>query len=248
MQLKFNDISLDIGEVSYEDSKFSMHNETPYIEKVVKKYNTSGNYRKNLLPLKLRCLYNIKEYLGDSYVGYLDLLGGIGISAKIFNREEFIVNELDKSCVEILEKNFPLENVSAHDMYSFPFEPTDFIFADFNNLTIKRMVGEYKPVLDKVFANSKKYVLLNDCSVFYLKYGPSSYKTYATLMNTPIASSKAEFYATVRDWMHAQWPEWYLTRVESFKDTSFLLFEKEDKPLSFKVNINDGTLPDITIQ
>lgn len=248
MKLKFDDISLELGDVIYDENKFSMHNETPYIEKVVKKYNTSGNYRKNLLPLKIRCLYNIKEYIKDSYDSYLDLLAGIGISANIFNRGNFLLNDFNKSCVDILNKNFSTEYVSEHDMYFFPFKPTDFIFADFNNLTIKRMVREYKPVIDKIFSNAQKYVLLNDCSVFYLKYGKSSYETYSKIMNQPVASSKEEFYNRVRNWMNINYSTWFLTRVESFKDTSFLLFEKENKPLYFNINLNNGKLPEVIIE
>ena len=115
------------------------------------------------------------------------------------------------------------------------------------------MVGEYKPVLDNIFANAQKYVLLNDCSVFYLKYGQSSYKTYANLMNAPVISASGiasipEFYITVREWLKGIYPGWFLTKVECFKDTSFLLFEKEDKTMNWHLNLNDGKLPDIIIE
>ncbi len=247
MKLKFSKYELELGDVNYADDAFTMKSGTSYVEKVVKKYKTSKAYREALLPLKIKCLENIKESLG-AYDSYLDLLAGIGMSGKVFFAKENLMNDFDGPCIEILMKNFPQHQVSSFDVKkTFPFKNFDFIFGDFNNLTIKRLNGEYGEVVDNIFSNANKYVLINDCSAFYLKYGKKSYEVYAKVMGKEPAVSRDGLYRSVREWLLERYG-WYLNRVEGFRDTSFLLFGKRDEGFHHRVNTTKDGVPKVTIQ
>lgn len=219
------------------DSDFVMKSNTSYIEKFIKRYSTSKNYREALLPLKLQCLLNIKDVIGGRYNTYFDLLAGIGISGRIFNEKVNHLNDFCPTCEKILEENFPIDFVTKRDMRQcWTNTVYDFIFADFNNFTVKRYINEYKPVINNVFYLADKYVLINDCSVFFLKYGVKSYEIYSKLLGTQIHTIN-DYYLAVKDYFKRQYPDWSLVIVEAFKDTSFLLFVKDQED-GLQVTIN----------
>lgn len=234
MVFKFGEHQIDLGNIDFEAKDFKMGNDTSYAEKFIKKYKHSKHYREELLPLKLQCLQNIKDYIGNEYDSYLDLLAGLGISGKIFQCRDNLTNfnsfnDFSEDCYNILCNNFSWQDGSSihnEDIFKVDFPKDDFIFADFNNFTTKRYLTLYKPVVDKIFASAQKYVLINDCSVFYLKYGKKSYDTYRKLLNLDFKDNIDEFYLALNVFYKKQYPEWNLIKIEAFKDTSFLLFKK----------------------
>jgi len=237
MFFNFNKYSLNLGEVTnyINQLSFEMKTDTSYLEKFIKKFTTSKAYRTSLLPLKLQALLNIKESIAGKYSSYQELLAGMGMSAKIFGEGlelgKLELSDLSKECFEILKLNFPGENVQKRDMFNFPLTASyksDFAFLDFNNCTIKRFTTEYKDVIKNTFQQTNKFVLINDCSVFYLKYGAGSYKNYGNLMGLELDGTKQDFYKKSKVFYKTLYPEWSLVEVQAFKDTSFLLFKKGD--------------------
>lgn len=239
MVFKFGEHQIDLGNIDFEAKDFKMGNDTSYAEKFIKKYKHSKHYREELLPLKLQCLQNIKDYIGDNYEHYFDLLAGLGISGKIFATEclnEF--NDFSEDCLNVIRNNdFKGRTLMYQkDMFELKFgkNQPEFIFADFNNFTTKRYLTLYKPVVDNIFASAQKYVLINDCSVFYLKYGQKSYDTYRKLLGDHYKKSFGDdlngFYPALKSFYKEQYKEWDLCLVEYFKDTSFLLFKNEKVP------------------
>lgn len=227
MKFQYNEYSLDLGTVEVAHGSFKMENSSSYLQKFVKRYNSSKNYRENLLPLKLQCLLNIQNIIAGKYNSYFEPFAGIGITAKIFACKEMWLNDMSTECSDILYLNYKdkiVMNSNANHLINFP--NLDLIFADFNNLTIKRALGEYKPLLDKTFATAQKYVILNDCSVFFLRYGKSSYDVYSKLYGGEI-KNKDDFYGATIGFWNKLYPDWYVTRIEGFKDSSFILLSKE---------------------
>lgn len=243
MKFNFNEYSIDLGDVAVDDSKFKMENDTSYLQKFVKMYKTSKQYRESQLPLKLECIFNIKNIIG-SYKTYFEPLAGLGITAKIFDVGDSELNDVAPDCVEVLKRNFDTERVTQISMFDYDYtnKDYDFIFLDFNNFTLKKFTTTYKPVVEQAFKNSNTYVLINDCSRFYLQYGEASYKNYSKLIGKELLSNNLlGYYMTFKDYMRALYPNWQLTWVESFKDTSFLLFVKtEVASLGFHHNIIDN--------
>jgi len=237
MIFNFKNYSVYLGSDKNFKGSFVMKNDTSYLEKFLKRYSSSKNYREVLLPLKIKCLLNIKEEIKGKYKTYFDLLAGIGISGRIFHEGESELNDFCPYCFEILKVNFPNQKVNNKDMFGYIMPKADFIFADFNNFTLKRFMNEYKPILDMVFFNAQKYVLINDCSVFYLKYGLSSYKTYEKIIGEELLGNLNDFYEKVGRFFKKKYPEWSLIKIEAFKDTSFLLFEKKEIAI-MTVNVN----------
>lgn len=238
MVFKFNEYNLDLGDVDIEKGNFSMKGESSYVEALVKRYKTKKHYREVMLPLKIQCLLNIKGLIKDGYKSYLDLLAGIGISSKIFHKGDSCLNDFAPDCVEILKRNFCyVENTDMFDYpKSDPDSKFDFIFLDFNNFTIKKYLSLYKPVVDAAFARANTYVLINDCSVFFLKYGKKSFEIYSELLGIEI-KSKDDYIWALQGYFAKIYPEWRLCWVEGHKETNFLLFQKTDCP-NMTVSIN----------
>lgn len=248
MNFNFNEHTIVLPDLAFESTKFTMGNDSSYAEKFIKRYRSSKHYRNVLLPLKLQCLFNVKKYLGDSYDSYLDLLAGIGISSRIFDTDYNELNDFSGECYAILKENFKSPNDTLYniDMYHYNFNRFDFIFLDFNNNTLKKSLNEYKPVIDNAFASANKYILINDCSVTYLKYGESSYKNYAKLLGVTSEELKINYYSIIKQHYKKLYPTWSLTHIETHPQTSFLLFEKQEPEYFFfnelKININSEVL------
>lgn len=235
MKFHFDKYSLDLGEVKkyISVSDFEMKNETSYLEKFIKKYTTSPSYRTSLLPFKLKALANIQNGIKGDYESYLELLAGMGMTAKIFGEgleaENIELSDLSDECYQILKQNFPESVVIREDMHGYHhWTKYDLTFLDFNNCTMRRFLEDYKGVIEPVFANTNKYVVINDCSVFYLKYGAEAYKNYSKLMGVELSGTKDDFYQKSKEFYKKLFPEWSLIEVQAFRDTSFLLFKKGD--------------------
>lgn len=228
MIFTFGDHRLDLGENPFGTERaFAMKDDSSYLEKFIKRYKSSGAYRDKLLPIKLQCLENLRESLAP-YATYLDLLAGLGMSGRIFATDGMTLNDRCPYCFEILKKNFPDARVENADMFTYNPPRADLIFGDFNNGTLKRFTGVYKAVLDLLFAKAGRYLILNDCSVFYLKYGRTAYENYSRLMGEELEGTRDDFYRKVRRFYRRLYPTFSLTRIEAFSDTSFLLFERGD--------------------
>ena len=202
--------------------------ETSYVAKVVSRIQ-KPSYLNTKLPLKLSCLERLKarmEALGG-YKSFYEPLAGIGLSARLFGAKETYLNDLDPGCQSILKGNFYGEcTVTGKDAYETPFPLSDLIFLDFNAFTLKRCLGkssEYNAPVTRAFSSSRKFVVLNDCSNFYFRYGKSSYAVYSKLLGIPINSFEEYFRAARVIWQH-KYPEWQMVHVAAFKDSSFQLF------------------------
>lgn len=240
MIFTFGPHTLDLGDNPFgEERAFAMKDDSSYLEKFIKRYKSSAAYREKLLPLKLQCLMNLRARL-DPFDSYLDLLAGLGMSGRIFAAQEMTLNDRCPYCFSILEKNFPDACVEKADMFLYNPPRADLVFGDFNNGTLKRFTSLYKPVLDLLFVKAKQYLILNDCSVFYLKYGAQAYQTYGRFMGVELDGTREDFYRHVRDFYKRLYPAFSLTRIEAFADTSFLLFERGDfENWGFRVNEKD---------
>lgn len=220
-------------------AKFDHH--TSYLDRLHNRLR-SGRYCKILLPLKLQCLkalaLRIRPMIemGEMPLNYLETMAGIGLTARLFEPFcQFIrFNEIDDLCIDVLVKNFPKCSITMEDAYSFQnWMSSDIIFADFNNFTLRKFLsGEVRRAADSIFKASTKYVIINDCSLFYFRYGKKSYEVYSGLLGRDIRSKK-DYFQELREFYIRHYPEWKLIEVQYFSETSFLLFEKTDQPREF---------------
>jgi len=167
---------------------------------------------------RLICYNNIRKIINGNYRSNLDVFGGVGITAKLFSqRDEWtFVNEIDPVCRTILRINFPIANVIQKDVLKETFiENFDLVLADFNDFTIGRFLnGNYKNVLDNIFRISQRYVIINDCSIYTLKYKRGDIK------------NAEELFTKEKKIFEDRYPGWRLTHIEYFCNSSFLLFEQ----------------------
>jgi hypothetical protein len=205
---------------------------TSYLDRVAARIQKPA-YLKTLLPSKLLCLGALKKRALElaPYESYLDLLAGIGLSARIFENEQpCALNELDEKCGQVLLKNFQ-NKPSRWNMFEMPMaHRLQAVFADFNNFTFKRYFTEYKPVLDWLFQNSQRHVILNDCSLFYFRYGKQSFMNYSGILGEEIESI-ADYFLAIRGFYERAYPGWWLVQAEYFRESSFLLFSRQEAPL-----------------
>lgn len=216
--------------IAYEQGAFG--DETPYLAKLVSRLG-KPSYRENKLPSKLLCLESIKDKMLNKFGGYSSFaepLAGVGLSARIFDRKGSLhLRDFDEGCVKVLEHNFSVPTIARCDMFTTELPKVDAIFLDFNNFTLKRYCQghPYAAVLDGAFRYAKKFVILNDCSIFYFRYGKQSFDVYAEMLKQPIASDVDYFAAMARYWFDSQ-KEWRVGHIAYFKDSAFVLFVKDN--------------------
>lgn len=170
----------------------------------------------------------LQNSLHKEYESYLDLLGGIGLTGKIFGDvpKYSYLNDLDPTCVDILKDNYFKGNVFNQDMFDFDFKRRfDLILADFNDFTLRKYERLYKEVLDKMFDCSDKFVIVNDCSIYSLKFGQKSFINYSSILGTRIATLE-DYFPAVKRYFEERHKGWKLIKVEAFRNSSFLLFHK----------------------
>ena len=208
-----------------ESGAFDGH--TPYVAKLSSRLRKPA-YRMKTLPSKLLCLQVLKdrmEGLGD-YKSFLEPLAGVGLSARIFDKGKTVLNDTDESCRRILDLNFG-GKATGEDVLKMPFPKLDVIFLDFNDFTLKRSrTTVYGDVLFRAFDAAKKFVILNDCSVFYFRYGKTSFKAYEKYVGRVIGSIEDYFQALQPLYQNATGGDWNLVHVAYFRDTSFQLFSR----------------------
>lgn len=207
---------------------------TSYASKLVTRLSKK-NYIENQLPFKLGSLNAFRVVIeAEGYSSYFEPLAGVGLSVRLFEPEgEVYLNDLDAGCCTVLRENFPSAVVTNADAVRMDFPRADVIFVDFNDFTLKRYLAGgsfYKGLLDKAFEAARKFVILNDCSVFYFRYGLRSYGVYGKLLGSPIKGVE-DYLRRLQSFYAERYPQWCLVRVQYFRDSSFQLFSK--KPLKF---------------
>lgn len=203
--------------------------EAPYLG-VLRKQSKEGKGFTTTRSVRVRCLSAVYEKIKGQFHTFYEPMGGVGVTASIFTQsgESGIVNELDPECVEVIRKNFPNFEVHNEDMNEFePDSEYDCAFLDFNNFTLKKFVdgGVFNEVTNRTFEYSEKYVIINDCSPFYLSRGAKSFEVYSRILEETITDMDG-YYTALRNFYHGAFPEWNLEFVERFYQSGYLVFKK----------------------
>jgi hypothetical protein len=201
--------------------------DTPYVTKLTARLSKKS-YLLNKLPAKLLCLEALKSKM-IKLGGYLSLaepLAGVGLSVRVLdNGGPLFLNDADATCQKILKKNFGGKPTTL-DAATMEFPEADAIFLDFNNFTLKRYLNnKYSKSVDKAFASASKFVILNDCSIFYFRYGEKSWDTYSRHVGARLNCVEDYFDAVARIF-RSRYKGWALVKVAHFSDAAFLLFAK----------------------
>lgn len=196
-------------------------------------------------------MIRLTECIKGQYSSYMEPFGGAGIHAKLLEGIEYLtyVNDIDKDCLEILKLNFPNGEVWNVDLIdetlrrSFLSIRPDFMFIDSNNFTLNSMHNNksslYKDLTLDGFTYAKKFLAINDCSSFYLKYGPRSLKKYSELLGVTL-NSLEEYYKALPEYWNRLFPEWHLVKIVHFGVSSHQLFQRTPAPLELiKLSADD---------
>lgn len=216
--------------------------DTPYVTKIAARWKSKGYINKKL-PLKILCLESIRDraFALGGYKSYSDPMAGIGISAKVFGWNALKVstlNDLDEGCRKVLQHNFK-QPITGDDIFTSKLDVADLVFLDFNDYTMKRAMGKYAPVVEKAAASAKKFLVINDCSPFYFRYGKSSFKVYSKLLGRKI-NSVEDYFKAVRPFYRKF--GFYLVQANYFSETSFLLLSRKADKLRLR-SMTDVTIP-----
>lgn len=216
---------------------------TPYLVEFVKPYLDSD------FKHRVNCYSNIQDIIKGEYKSYLDLLGGVGLTGKIFNDvpKHSFLNDINPKCVQVLKENYFKGNIFSQDMFNFNFGRTfDLVLADFNDFTLRKYQQHYKEVLTNLFKISDKYVVVNDCSCFSFKFGPKGFENYSTIFGEEIHNLD-EYYVALKKYFEDRHSGWKLIHIEAFLNSSFLLFQKGQRRV-FTTNYNKSHNDRITLK
>lgn len=203
--------------------------------------------------MRKKCTYLLCNKVRGEYQSYLEPLGGLGIDAKLLEGDsaQTTVNDIDPGCLAVLNANFAPGCITKYNFFDkeqraeLLRRPADLIFADYNNYSLVKLEqGTYRAETRDVFAAAKKFVVLNDCSTFYLKqYGKKSYERYSHILRKKINYPNLEeyFHALAEGPLYRELG-WYLTDVTHFywasskgnDVSSYQLFRREPRPLSIQ--------------
>jgi len=215
---------LDADVIAPESGKFDAT--TSYASKLVSRLGQKA-YREGKLPLKLECLrqLSLKAASLSPYQSYYEPLAGVGLAVKLFApKGKLWLNDMDPGCQAVLKANFPKATVWGGDIKGQMYPDADMIFLDFNDYTFKRyLTTDYSTLLARGFEHARKFVVLNDCSPFYFRYGESSFKAYSKLMGSPVTSIDDYLKVAARFYAHT-YPEWRMVKATYFRESSFQLF------------------------
>lgn len=243
---------LDVGCASIKTESGKFDAKTSYASKLVTRLGQKA-YRNQKLPLKLgACLTLLKriQRLGG-HSSYFEPLAGVGLSARLFDSKgRVFLNDMDTGCQAVLRTNFPAAEVSGEDANTLNFPSVDLVFLDFNNFTMKRYLrGDefYVNTMERAFSAAKKFVVVNDCSPFYFRYGVSAFENYSKLLNTPLHTVE-EYLVALREFYKRRYRGWFLIHASYFTDSSFQLFAKKSEFLKVErafvlpVSLSEGLL------
>lgn len=221
-------IYLDQSIIAHESGKFDAA--TSYASKLVSRLSQKA-YLTKKLPLKLGALNRLMGLMKETPKSYFEPMAGVGLSARLFDcTGDVILNDLDKGCQSVLKANFPKARVYGKDARKGHFPVVDLIFLDFNNFTMKRfLAGEelYVSMMDRAFASARMYVIVNDCTPFYFRYGKSSFETYSKLLSAELREINDYFFCA-RDLYRKRYNR-DMMAVSYFDDSSFQLFGPKGK-------------------
>jgi hypothetical protein len=209
---------------------------TPYLNKVCARLR-QRSYLQSKLPLKLMCLNRLRERVLElgGYRSYLEPLAGIGLSARLLSPRKAVLNDLDPGCFAVLKQNFGKAARSV-DAFDSTFSAADLVFADFNDFTMKRFFGTYQKPLENFARTAQQFLIVNDCSPFYLSYGATSYGVYSKLLHQRLRTL-TDYFEAVRP--HYSRLGFSLVHVTYISQTSFLLLARSSARL-----IIEQVLPD----
>ena len=212
----------------------SFGGQTPYIAKVAARWKNKS-YIEKKLPLKILCLESIydRAITEDTYQTYSDPMAGIGISARIFGYHRLLaLNDFDESCVRVLKANYKVRCViTQDDILTMPLHAAGLVFLDFNDFTMKRCFEKYSDVMRRAFEVASKFLVINDCSLFYLRYGKVAFDVYSRMLGKKITSVE-DYFRAVASWYKER--GWYLVQASYFTETSFLLLSRKASKLVLK--------------
>jgi hypothetical protein len=204
--------------------------DTSYVSRLLHELKKPA-YIGGRLPCKILSLEFLKSHIAAG-ARYSEPMAGVGLTARVLGFGEHYLNDNSIDCLEALRLNFPEAIVSYNDMRRLDFKCGNLTFLDFNNFTFRRR-GHFGTILSHTFANSDDYVILNDCTPFYFRYGSNSFETYSKILGSPIETIEDYFLAVAPIWA-AQFPGWHLVAVGWFKDTSFQLFSRVEHPIAVR--------------
>lgn len=206
--------------------------ETSFLSEFKHRLNKSDGQINNEERMRGFCLNEVHKLIRGKYQSYFEPLGGVGVTASIFGQDgvDVHLNELDDACLDVIRKNFPNWTTYQQDMFKFDYQRNfDVIFFDYNNFTIKKLLNEYRDTTDQAFAHADKFVVINDCSVFYLSRGAKSFEVYSEILGEKVENYE-EFFTALKKFYKNQYPEWSLVHVIRFYASSYLVFEKAQSP------------------
>lgn len=202
--------------------------ETSFLSEFKKRLSNKGiNIEERM---RAYCLQQLQKVIAGDYKSYFEPLGGVGVTASIFSVDpkQTFVNELDDACLDVIKENFPEWTRYQQDMFKFEYPQNfDTIFLDFNNYTLQKYAKVYYDVVHAALAHCNKYLIINDCSVFYLNRGAKSFEVYSKILGETV-TSYADFYPALERFYREEFPGWVLARVDKFYASSYLLFQREE--------------------
>jgi hypothetical protein len=214
------------GGVSFiaSSSVGKFNHDTPYTDRLASQLGRPG-YLQNRLGVKLRCISDLHDIMG-AYENYTDAMAGVGLTALILQaRGRTVLNETDGGCRKVLVENFPSYEVTSFDAGGRWQSMCDASLLDFNTFTLKRLVESPGEPLRRAIKYTRSWVVVNDCSVYYLRYGANSYKVYGEYFRERLDPSNgpsgfleaaARFYARAL-------PGWGVRAIRYFRESAFVL-------------------------
>lgn len=204
--------------------------QTPYVAKIVARWKQKS-YLQGKLPLKLMCLEILRDRAEEfgGYKSYSDPMAGVGLSARILGKgKRLALNDFDESCCKVLRENFSVRVSSDDILKTMKLKSADMIFLDFNDFTFKRAQKQYSGPLNVAMVQANSFIVLNDCSPFYLRYGAKAHKVYSKLVGKEIHSVE-DYFKAVGTWYKER--DWNLVHVAYFSETSFMLLARRQSKL-----------------
>jgi len=171
--------------------------------------------------LERACLVGLARWLSerDSITSIVDVMGGIGESAGVWEQElspeTMLLNDLDEHCCKQLVGRYPDATVSNRDAKAWDWPPADLVFIDFNCFTL-RQVDEWAVVFERL-ARTARWGLVTDSCCYGFKFGArASWRRYA--------DSEAGYWALLE---RTFWNRFGLglRAASRFSNAAFLLFD-----------------------
>lgn len=197
--------------------------ETSYVVRLANELK-KPSYLNGRLPAKLTCLEALRAELPRTLSSYAEPMAGVGLSARILGASAaaLYLNDTAADCRRVLLENFDTAP-TGYDLNDCTFATGELIFLDFNNFTLNKWLrGQWLSVIDYVAASPSAYIIINDCTPFYFRYGIGSFATYSKILDMQISTIEEYFYAAAIEW-HAR-TELYMQAATYFRDSSFQLF------------------------